>query len=225
MEQKDCWLKERCNKIDCNSFCLRFCKLNYLYDQALVPPASRKHRGLFIDSDGNDAEAFSKLKDIETNIDDFVSSGKNLFLYSSNYGNGKTSWSLRMIESYFNNIWLKSDLKCKVLFINVPRFLLALKDNISSTNEYAEHILNNVNDCDLVVWDDIGTKVGTEFEISHLLSIIDSRLGAGKSNIYTTNLINSELSKSLGERLYSRIVNYSNYVIELKGKDKRGLDK
>ena len=58
-----------------------------------------------------------------------------------------------------------------------------------------------------------------------ILSIIDSRISAGKSNIYTTNLVDSELVKSLGDRLYSRIVNYSNYVIELKGKDKRGLNK
>ena len=32
-------------------------------------------------------------------------------------------------------------------------------------NEYITHIKKYVTDCDLVVWDDIGTKIGTEFEI------------------------------------------------------------
>ena len=128
-----------------------------------------------------------------------------------------------MVEAYFNKIWLKSELKCKVLFISVPRFLLELKSNISEKSEYVEHINENVLDCDLVVWDDIATKLGTEFELSHLLSIIDTRINNGKSNMFTSNLSGVELNKALGDRLYSRIQNYSDVVIELQGKDKRGI--
>lgn len=128
-----------------------------------------------------------------------------------------------MVEAYFNKIWLKSDLKCRVLFISVPRFLLELKSNISEKSEYIEHINENILDCDLVIWDDIATKLGTEFELSHLLSIIDTRINNGKSNMYTSNLSGVELNKALGDRLYSRIQNYSDYVIELQGKDKRGI--
>ena len=128
-----------------------------------------------------------------------------------------------MVETYFNKIWLKSELKCRVLFISVPRFLLELKSNISEKSEYVEHINNNVLDCDLVIWDDIATKLGTEFELSHLLSIIDTRINNGKSNMFTSNLSGVELNKALGDRLYSRIQNYSDVVIELQGKDKRGI--
>lgn len=226
-EQENCWLKQEdlCDKSCCNKFCLQYVKLNTLYNNALVSIPNRKHLALRVDNDGSDDEAFSQLKSIENNIVDFIKDGQNLFIYSGTFGCGKTSWSFRMIQSYFNKIWYRADLTCKALFISVPRFLLAIKDNINSTNEYASYIQENVLKADLVVWDDIGTKVGTEFEISHLLSIIDARISAGKSNIYTTNLVDNELVKSLGDRLYSRIVNYSNYVIELKGKDKRGLNK
>ncbi len=110
-----------------------------------------------------------------------------------------------------------------MLFISVPRFLLELKSNISEKSEYVEHINNNVLDCDLVIWDDIATKLGTEFELSHLLSIIDTRINNGKSNMFTSNLSGVELNKALGDRLYSRIQNYSDVVIELQGKDKRGI--
>ena len=219
----NCWLKKYCNQIDCNTFCMKFYKLNALYDMALIPLAKREHVKLRIDDDGKDEQAFMTLKGIENDIVDFINSGKSLFLYSSTTGNGKTVWTLRMVEAYFNKIWAKSELKCRVLFISVPRFLLELKSSISEKTEYIQHINDNILDCDLVIWDDIATKLGTEFELSHLLSIIETRINNGKSNMYTSNLSGVDLNKAVGDRLYSRIQNYSDYVIELQGKDKRGI--
>ena len=108
------------------------------------------------------------------------------------------------------------------MFISVPRFLLELKSNISQKSEYIEEIEKSILDCDLVVWDDIGNKVGTEFEVSHLLSILDTRLNNNKSNIYTSNLNQEDLHSFLGDRLYSRVYNYST-CIEFVGRDKRGI--
>ena len=159
---------------------------------------------------------------IENNIIDFVDNGKNLFIYSYGVGCGKTSWAIRLVQSYFNNIWYKTELKCKALFINVPKFLLSLKDNISNKNEYIEHIKNNVLEADLVVWDEVGTKGLTQFEHENLLSLINTRIDMGKSNIYTSNMRPEELKELLGDRLYSRIVKLS-IEIEFKGQDKRGL--
>ena len=78
----------------------------------------------------------------------------------------------QMVKSYFNKIWLKSPLKCRALFINVPRYLLAIKDNISQKSEYVQHIKENVLDADLVVWDEVGTKGLTQFEHENILNII-----------------------------------------------------
>ena len=128
------------------------------------------------------------------------------------------------MQSYLESIWYKSDLKCRALFINVPRFLIALKNSISQQDDYINHIKENIQAVDLVVWDDIAIKTATTYEMENLLSIIDYRLNSGKSNIYTSNLFGKELSESLGDRLYSRIVNLSE-VIEFVGQDKRGLIK
>ena len=100
--------------------------------------------------------------------------------------------------------------------------MLALKENISGHSEYAEFINANIKAADLVIWDDIAAKVGSEFELNHLLSLINYRMDAGKSNIFTTNLGPRELKTALGERLASRISNKS-INIELKGSDKRAL--
>ena len=225
---KECYIYDKCKKYQNNNcvlnddiFCIKLFKLNHLFDEALMSEKQRIYTPLYPDKDGTDRDKFIKLKEIETNIENFVASGENLFIHSSTCGNGKTEWSLRMIQSYFNSIWHKCDLNCKALFINVPRFLLALKDNITTHSDYVEHIKNHILDVDLVVWDELGIKNATQFEHEHLLNLINTRIDYNKSNIYTSNLNSEELKERLGERLHSRIVNLST-DIELFGMDKRG---
>lgn len=218
-----CYLYEVCNHKDCDKdFCLRKYKMDSLYSAALVTDSQKQHLVLRVDADGTDLEQFKQLANIEQNICKFVAEGKNLYLHSANCGNGKSSWSLRLTEAYFNKIWARSETKCRVLFISVPRFLLALKDSISAKNAYVDYIKENVLEADLVIWDDIAAKMGSEFELTHLLNIIDNRLALGKSNIYTSNLNKQQLYTALGERLTSRIANMS-IDIELHGADKRIL--
>lgn len=224
IENKDCWMKEKCNHKDCEHFCMRIFKLDHLYSKSLIGLNQRKHVDLRVDDDGTDLEQFRQLKDIENRIVDFVKNGENLYIHSTECGNGKTSWALRMVETYFDIIWPKSPLTCRALFINVPRYLLAIKDNISEKSEYVAHIKNNVYTADMVIWDEVGSKGLTQFEHENILSLINARIDAGKSNIYTSNLNEDDLQVAVGPRLYSRIVNMS-HNIELKGSDKRGVIK
>ena len=189
VEVKDCWLKDTCLRYgNCESFCMKLFKLDQLYEKALVSLNLRKHVNLRPDGNGTDREEFKQLKSFTDNIEEFVNSGKCLYIHSNTTGNGKTSWALRIAQAYVDRVWYKCDMSCKVLFISVPKFLILLKDNISSKNEYITHIKDVVADCDLVIWDDIGTKAGTEFEIENMLNIIDNSLCNGTSNIYTSNL-------------------------------------
>ena len=222
---ENCWLKDSCPKnkrgeCENSSFCIKLFKLNTLYDQALLSLSQRKHTDLYLDNDNSDKEVFTTLSSIEKNIEQFVSKGENIFIHSLTTGNGKTAWAIRLIQSYFNCIWYKSDLSCKALFINVPKFLLALKESTTKPSDYVNHIKENIENADIVVWDEIGTKTATEYEHEHLLSLINNRIDNGKTNIYTSNLSSANLREKLGERLYSRIVNYS-IDLEFKGRDKR----
>lgn len=223
---RECWLKDNCKQLHCNDTngCLILYKLNYLYDQAYISEKQRKYLALRIDADGTDLEEFKKLKNIQDNILDFVNSGNQLYIHSTNTGCGKTSWALRLVQTYFKKIWLTTELKCRALFINVPTLLLSLKENISNKSEYITHIKENILDADLVIWDDIGNKLGTEFEISNLLSFIEQRINSGKANIFTSNLNDNEIHESLGDRLSSRICNLG-INIELHGGDKRNIGK
>jgi DNA replication protein DnaC len=224
IDSKDCWLIDNCKQLHCNdkNGCLILYKLNYLYNEANVPINLRKNIPLRTDADGTDLEEFKQLKNIQDNIVKFVSGGGQLHIHSKQAGNGKSSWAIRLLQTYFNNIWLRTDLKCRALFVNVPLFLLKLKESISNKSDYIDHIKENIYDCDLVIWDDIGTKSATVYEGENLLSIIDYRIGNGKANIFTSNLNNKELHEALGDRLASRICN-SGINIEFKGGDKRGF--
>lgn len=226
-----CYLEDTCWKFqnkdknckDTDIFCPRFFRMNYLYDQSLLSLKQRRHKPLHLDADGTDRNEFNKLKSIEDNIEKFVETGSNLYIHSPISGNGKTEWSLRLLQSYIGKIWFKSDLRCRVLFINVPRYLISLKESITTPSEYVDHIKKNIFNADIVVFDEIGIKAATTFEFENLLNFINTRIDLGKSNIYTSNLTAAELNDRLGSRLYSRILNMS-VDIELHGADKRGLN-
>ena len=222
-----CWVTETCKKYKngtCNEneFCIKKFKLEYLYKNSLLSENQWYSKKLFLQTDLTDKEEFDLLKNIEISILEFVDSGKNLYIHSKICGNGKTAWAVKLIQAYLNRIWAESSLTCKALFINVPRFLLTLKDSITTESEYINHIKKYVLDADLVVWDEVGVKALTNYEHEHLLNLINTRLDEGKSNIYTSNLDAEELREKVGERLYSRISNLS-IDIEFHGVDKRGM--
>lgn len=220
-DQNHCWLRGNCDRQCPSGLCIKHYKLNYLYELANVAPYMRVNRELRHEI-GIDEEEFAALAQMKADIVNFVNSGRQLYLHSSQAGNGKTSWSLKLLQAYFEKIWEGSALKCRALFINVPMFLIELKNNISEKSEYIENIMNNVKRCDLVIWDDIGTKSATSFEHEHLLSMIDARINNGKANIFTSNLNDEEMHQILGDRLASRICNLDINIC-FRGGDKRGL--
>ena len=222
-----CPYTDKCKKFkigECDeNNCLKLYKIKQLQRLALMTEKQCKHIDLYTDQTNSDKDAFTYLKSKQNSIEDFVSNGDNLFIYSSNCGNGKTSWALRLLNSYIEAIWYKSDITCRALFINVPRFLIMLKDNISERIPEISYIKENSVTADIVVWDDIGTKGFTEYEMENILQIINNRCDSGKANIFTSNLSGGVLKASIGDRLYSRIFNGSEKV-KFVGSDKRGLN-
>ena len=229
----ECWMKDTCKKYqnsskDCecrNSdvFCIKLFKLQQLYDLSLLTEKQRIRIPLRIDADGTDKQAFERLSVIESDVVRYFSDlGNSLYIYSGNVGNGKTTWAVRLIQSYLTNVWYRCDIDCKALFVSVPKYLIAMKDNISETNDYAQHVKKYVYSADVVVFDDIATKSATQFEHEMLFNIIDTRVNLGKSNIYTSNMDYVGLVNTVGERIASRIFNTSE-KIRFDGKDKRAL--
>lgn len=166
----------------------------------------------------HDIKQFDKLYQLKDNIYDFVANGNNLYITSEITGNGKTSWAIKLLHKYFEKVWEGNCLKVRGMFVHVPTFLLDVKNFKSPLNpEYIKYLKT----CDLIVWDDIACEMLSNYDITQLTALIDGRILAEKSNIYTGNIVNEDDMKDiLGDRLASRIYKAST-VIELVGGDKR----
>lgn len=203
----------------CHHGCLRYLEMKFLMEQSNLPEARCKPIKLIA---GKDRESFIRLSEIKSNIKEWVTEGNNLYIYSPNFGNGKTSWSIKLLLAYFNSIWAGNGFRRRGIFISVPEFLDRNREVISNRDEEFVQLRNDILNCDLVIWDDITSTKLTDFNHSMLLNYIDARVLSNKSNIFTGNTDYALMSEYLGGRLASRIWNASE-VIEFKDADKRGL--
>lgn len=215
----DCWYKKRCTE-QCSINCIRYKLMVSLFRQSRLPESLWVYKDLVCGED--DLPAYTCLSHISAEITDFIEQGNNLYIYSKNAGNGKTTWAIRLLYSYFDKIWHKSCFTCKGLFVNVPTFLYNCKRSISQNIKGFEDLCNLISTVDVVIWDDIAESDATSFEHQILLQYIDGRINASKSNIYTSNKDFDELKDSVGERLASRVYNCSK-IIQFVENDKRGI--
>lgn len=212
--RNDCWYKESCNYENCD-VCIRYSEMRYLVDSSGIPTNKQYPEKLEADLD---LDAFLELNDIKTNIVTFVEQGKNLYICSENTGNGKTTWAIKMMLKYFDEIWAGNTFRVRGVFIHVPTFLLQLKD---FDNKLSDDYKKNIMNADLVIWDDICSAYLTDYDLAQLSSYFDIRTFNEKANILTGNITNDEkLLSMLGERIYSRV--FSNAIkVKFIGKDRR----
>ena len=69
----------------------------------------------------------------------------------------------------------------------------------------AKLLTNKYFECDLLIIDDLGTEMHTNFTVSSLYNLINTRLNTGKSTLINTNLSMQELKKMYTDRITSRI--------------------
>lgn len=210
----DCWYSQVCQMSNTCDSCIRYTEMKYLMEHSGIPIPKQKPVELY--PDDIDYDSFMQLSEIKKEIVSFVDAGENLFICGGT-GNGKTSWAIKILLKYFNEVWAGNGFRVRGMFVHVPTLLLQLKDfNNPLSKEYRDNLLT----ADLVVWDEIGTSL-SNYDFSQMLMYIDNRLLNEKSNIFTSNLTTkTELAKAVGERLASRM-NTAQTKIVLKGKDRR----
>ena len=152
-----------------------------------------------------------------------LDSKSELYLTNNCIVTHNTSWAIKIMQEYFNQVWYGNRYRCRGLFIFVPTFLNDIKRNMYNRSKEFDEFESRITKADLVIWDDIGASKLSEFDHSQLLSYINQRELDLKSNIYTTNLDYNELLNNLGSRLTSRIWNKS-IRVELTGIDRRDVE-
>lgn len=218
MNIQSCWYKRICTE-QCSENCIRYKLMYSLFKQSNLPEALWNYKELVCHE--KDLQVYKKLQAKSDAILNFINAGNNLYIYSENCGNGKTTWAIRLMYSYFDKIWHKSCFDRKALFVSVPKFLYNCKRSISQDVKGFEELCNLISEVDLVIWDDIGEMKASDYEHQILFQYIDDRINSKKSNIYTSNKNKGQLEDVLGVRLASRIYNCSE-CIEFLEEDKRG---
>lgn len=216
-----CWYEEVCGTRceDCEKTCARYYEMKYMMETSGIP--RNRQMPARLEPETCDFDAFTRLAAIKDGIVDFVQSGENLYITSSTTGNGKTSWSLKLMLKYFDSMWDGNGFTPRGIFVHVPTFLLKCKDFKVDDPDF-EEMKKRLLDVDLVIWDDIASTAVTGYDISQMLMYIDARVFSGKSNIYTGNIVSRDtMEKALGTKLVSRIWGSNTEMIEFKGGDRR----
>lgn len=221
MHYTECWYQGICPKSPegCKEICPKFVSMRYFMKSSNLPK-SKWFPILLVDKD--DSVQYKRLSNIKSNIEEWVATGQNLYLYSPRCGNGKTSWAIKLMHKYFDQTWNVGELKPKGIFVSVPEFLDRGREVISNRDDEFVKIKNDILNTDLVIWDDISSVKLTDYAHSVLFNYIDARCLSGKSNIFTGNMDEDQLLHFLGERLSSRIWNGSE-VIQFNNPDMRGV--
>lgn len=193
----------------------------HYYAESNIPPVYLNSK-IELRPETVDVPAFRRLKKIHDESDRFVKQHWNLNLYSSDVGNGKTSWAIKIMKNFIDTYacnWGNYD----CVFINVPEFMHLAK---SFDSPEAQQKYNNLKaramTASLVIFDEIASKRSSEFDEQMLYTLINHRINYSKSTIYTSNVLPEDLRKLLGERIADRIAGAPNTVnIELKGGSRR----
>lgn len=220
MQMKNCYAKDYCKGYTtskCNERCDLLWKLNSMYDKSNLP--LRYRYNIPLRPEQVDREAFIQLKGYLDNVTDRVATGESLYIYSENTGNGKTTWSSKIMNQFIRKSVVKSTLDNDVLYLNVSLFVEGMRGQYSEYSEEMASLRERAMTCKLLILDDIGAERPSEYVCERLYDLINHRYTNMLSTIYTSNLTPFELGDRLGARIESRV--RSAVQINLVGSDRR----
>lgn len=148
----------------------------------------------FQDDDGRQPE----IKDVKAYAESFRPSNEYGLVLFGSTGQGKTFAA----ECLANALLDKGH---KVVMRSMPQIVAEVQSAGFNLAEWMEEL----NDCDLLILDDLGTERMTDFAQSSVFSVVDMRYAAHKPFVVTTNLSEREMSDAdtlHKQRLYGRIL-------------------
>ena len=154
------------------------------------------------------------LKLAKAYADNFASRRGNLLLIGTT-GTGKTHISTAIAKAIISQGF-------DVLYDSVQNIVNDFeRDKFKSGYSSAEQISEKYNECDLLIIDDLGAEFVTQFSVSALYNLINTRQNKGLSTLISTNLSASELAGKYEGRIYSRIIGADYTVLRFEGDDRR----
>ena len=141
--------------------------------------------------------------------------GENLLLFGG-AGLGKTHLSIAIASEVIKKGYGVFYCSAEYLMAHLER------ERFGRNNDNSVIFSDAVNECDLLVLDDLGTEFLNQFTKSQIYDIINTRLLMKKPTIINTNLTMEEIEQKYTARISSRLIgNYKTLLFE--GNDIRQL--
>ena len=167
-----------------------------------------------VHNDTSTYETMCRIYNYCVNYAENFSENSESILMTGKTGLGKTHLSLSIASEVISKGY-------SVIYDSVINLLSKIerehfgKDNQTDT-------LSVIFDTDLVILDDLGTEFDTQFNVSAVYNIIDTRINRNLPTIVSTNLSMEQIRKKYEERIVSRLFASYRYL-EFKGEDIRQL--
>ena len=131
--------------------------------------------------------------------DTFTAHSRSLLMRGAT-GLGKTHLSLAIANELIKKGF-------SVIYVSAPQILNKLeREHFSHQYDSKEDTFNSLISCDLLILDDLGTEFITQFSVSCVYNLFNSRLLADKPVIISTNLTLTDLVNTYSQRFVSRIL-------------------
>ncbi len=151
----------------------------------------------------------------EDYANDFSLRSPSLFMHGAT-GLGKTHLSLSIAN-------IVTEKGMGVIYSSAPNLFGELeREHFSRQNPNERTFERELLETDLLIIDDLGVEFSTQFTVSCVYNIINSRILSGKPTIISTNLTPAELEDKYTQRITSRII--GSYIsLKFIGRDIRQL--
>ncbi len=141
--------------------------------------------------------------------------GYTTLMFIGPTGTGKTHLSTAIAKSLIER-------GHEVVYDSVQNIMRAFEnDRFRSGYGHYEPEGDKFLECELLIIDDLGTEFATQFTLSCLYNIINTRQNKGLFTIISTNLNATELTKKYEDRIYSRFLGSDSKVLMFEGFDNR----
>lgn len=134
-------------------------------------------------------------------------------LMKGHTGLGKTHLSLAIANEVIKRGY-------GVIYVSAPALLQKLEKEYFSRTDSDISSTDMLTECDLLIIDDLGTEFKTQFSVSQIYNIFNSRVLQHKPVIISTNLTMQELESAYSNRFVSRI-NGAAQKLDFLGSDLR----